>query len=88
MVFEIYMPDPGTDISDGSILEWKKGLGDSVHKGETICEVEAEKAVLDVAAPGDGVLRLVFAEVGVSLPPGTLLAVVANAGEDLSSYQV
>lgn len=88
MVFEIYMPDPGTDISDGSILEWKKVLGQSVHKGENICEVEAEKAVLDIPSPGDGVLRLVFEEVGVSLPPGTLLAVVADAGEDLSSYQI
>ena len=87
MVFEIRMPDFGPGISGGSVLEWKKELEDSVQAGESLCEIEAEKAVQDLLSPGNGILRIILGEEGAELPSGTLLAIVADAGDDISGYQ-
>lgn len=88
MIFEIRMPDFGPGISDGSVSEWKKGLNDAVQSGEPIGEIEVEKAVQDLLSPGEGVLRLVLEDIGAIVPSGTLLAIVAAPGDDISSYQV
>jgi pyruvate/2-oxoglutarate dehydrogenase complex dihydrolipoamide acyltransferase (E2) component len=87
MVFEIRMPDFGQGISGGSVLEWKKEMGDNVQMGEPLCEIEAEKTVQDLLSTGDGILRIILGEEGAELPSGTLLAIVADVGDDISGYQ-
>ncbi len=81
MVFEIRMPDFGQGITGGSVLEWKKKSGNNVQAGEPLCEIEAEKAVQELLSPGNGILQIILGEEGADLPSGTLLAVVADAGD-------
>lgn len=88
MIFEIRMPEFGPGITDGSVSEWKKGLNEKVQPGEPIGEIEVEKAVQDLVSPGEGLLRLVLEAEGTIVPSGTLLAIVAAPGDDISSYQV
>ncbi len=48
------MPQVGQDYETGRIIRWIKKAGDAVKKGDAICEVETEKAVVEVPAPADG----------------------------------
>jgi len=45
---EFLMPTLGSDMTEGTLVEWKKKVGDRVVKGEIIAEVDTEKATIDV----------------------------------------
>ena len=56
MATKIIMPQAGQDIEEGRVVKWLKSEGDTVKKGEPICEVETEKVVFEVESPADGIL--------------------------------
>lgn len=57
------MPQVGQDIETGRIVRWLKKAGDQVTKGDVLCEVETEKAVVEVPSPADGyLLKILFSE--------------------------
>ncbi len=56
MAVKVIMPQGGQDIVTGRVVKWLKSEGETVTKGEVICEVETEKAVFEIEAPDDGVL--------------------------------
>jgi pyruvate dehydrogenase E2 component (dihydrolipoamide acetyltransferase) len=56
MITKVIMPQVGQDIEIGRIVRWLKKAGDPVKKGEVLCEVETEKAVVEVPSPADGYL--------------------------------
>ena len=61
MVTKVVMPQVGQDIETGKIVRWIKKEGDQVKKGEVLCEVETEKAVVEVPSPADGyLLKILF----------------------------
>ena len=62
MAIEIIMPQGGQDIDVGKVVHWLKAEGDHVVQGEIICEVETEKAVFEVEAPGEGYLRRIVVQ--------------------------
>lgn len=87
MVYEIRVPELGEGISECSVLNWNKNRDDEVTEGDVLCELEVEKSVMEVASPGNGVLRLVLNEGREMLPVGALLAVVAGPDDDISSFE-
>jgi pyruvate dehydrogenase E2 component (dihydrolipoamide acetyltransferase) len=63
MITKVIMPQVGQDIETGRIVRWLKKAGDQVKKGEALCEVETEKAVVEVPSPADGyLLKILFPE--------------------------
>jgi pyruvate dehydrogenase E2 component (dihydrolipoamide acetyltransferase) len=46
----------GPEMKEGKIIHWLKGEGDVVFKGESLLEVETEKAVVEISSPADGIL--------------------------------
>jgi pyruvate/2-oxoglutarate dehydrogenase complex dihydrolipoamide acyltransferase (E2) component len=48
MITKVIMPQVGQDIEIGKIVRWLKKAGDQVKKGDVLCEVETEKAVVEV----------------------------------------
>lgn len=56
MLTKVVMPQVGQDLEVGRIVRWLRKQGDSVKKGEALCEVETEKAVVEVPSPVDGTL--------------------------------
>ena len=62
-------------------MKWHKRDGDPVKAGETLAEVETDKAVMDLVARADGVLRQVAATEGQTVAVGSVVAVIAAAGE-------
>jgi pyruvate dehydrogenase E2 component (dihydrolipoamide acetyltransferase) len=61
MITKVIMPQVGQDIETGRIVRWLNKVGDQVKKGDILCEVETEKAVVEVPSPADGyLLKILF----------------------------
>ena len=54
MATAVVMPKQGQTVESCIIVEWKKRPGDTVTEGDVLCEVETDKAVLEVPSPGRG----------------------------------
>lgn len=65
----------------GKLLAWRKKEGERVAKGEPLLEIETDKAVVEVEAPGDGILAGVTAGVGAVIPVGETIAWLVAPGE-------
>jgi pyruvate dehydrogenase E2 component (dihydrolipoamide acetyltransferase) len=68
-------------MEEGRVVKWHKQDGDPVKTGETLAEVETDKAVMDLVARADGVLRQVAVAEGQTVPVGSVVAVIAAPGE-------
>ena len=69
----------GMDI--GQVVRWLKSPGDQVSEGETLLEVESEKAIVELQAPASGVLLKILVEPGQEVPVGTELGWVGEPDE-------
>src|SRR2546423_6236951 len=72
-------------MEEGRLVKWNKNEGDTVKNGDVLAEVETDKAVMELVARGDGVLRKRLANEGDASPVGTLLAVIAAPDENIDS---
>src|SRR5437868_14907926 len=72
-------------MEEGRVAKWHKREGDAVKAGETLAEVETDKAVMDLVARADGVLRQVAVAEGQTVPVGSVAAVSASPGEALGA---
>ncbi|MDX9784161.1 MAG: dihydrolipoamide acetyltransferase family protein [Spirochaetia bacterium] len=88
MALNIQMPQLGLTMKEGLIAEWKKKVGDPVAKGDVIFSVENDKATVDVEAQGSGILATIDVEEMVTVPVGTVVGVIAEAGEKLETKTV
>ena len=81
MALSIVMPALEMAQETGKLLSWLKKEGDHVAKGEPLLEVETDKAVVEVEAPGDGILAGVRAGAGTVVPVGETIAWLVQPGE-------
>ena len=72
-------------MEEGRLVKWNKNEGDQVKSGDVLAEVETDKAVMELVARGDGVLRKRLANEGDASPVGTLIAVIAAPDENIDS---
>jgi len=72
-------------MEEGRLVKWVKNEGDSVAKGEVLAEIETDKAVMELVARGEGVLRKRLLAEGETAPVGQLVGVIATADEDIGS---
>jgi len=84
MAQEIVMPKLGNTVESVIIVEWRKEVGDSIAVGEAICEVETDKATVEVEAEIAGTLLAKLYDVDDDVPVLIPFAVVGEAGEDVS----
>jgi pyruvate dehydrogenase E2 component (dihydrolipoamide acetyltransferase) len=85
MATKVTMEALSPTMEEGRLVKWTKNEGDQVKTGDVLAEVETDKAVMELTARGDGVLRKRLANEGDASPVGTLLAVIANADENIDS---
>ncbi|MEM1582629.1 MAG: dihydrolipoamide acetyltransferase family protein [Candidatus Bathyarchaeia archaeon] len=83
MVVEIIMPKLGQTMEKGKILRWLKKEGERVERGETLLEVETDKAVLEVEARGSGILKKILAQEGEVVPVAKIIGYIAEEGEKI-----
>jgi pyruvate/2-oxoglutarate dehydrogenase complex dihydrolipoamide acyltransferase (E2) component len=87
MATAIKLPSVGTNVDAVTLLGWLKEVGDSVRRGEPICEIETDKAVTELESAGQGVLLAQMAEAGTSVSEGQILAYVGQPGEQVPEAQ-
>jgi len=80
MRVEVRLPQWGMGISEGTILQWLKAVGDEVSEDEPLVEVETAKATDFVGAPAAGVLVEIVAQPGAVVPVSELLAIIDDEG--------
>lgn len=76
MKVEVLLPQWGMGMSVGTIVEWKKKVGDHVKEGDLIAEIEAEKATQELEAPATGVLSEIVVGIDTETPVRTVLAYI------------
>ena len=81
MAISVVMPALEMAQETGKLLAWRKKEGERVSKGEPLLEIETDKAVVEIEAPGDGVLAGVTAGVGAVVPVGETIAWIVGPGE-------
>ena len=74
------MPILGADMEDGTLVEWRIAIGEQVHRGDVIAEVETDKGLTEVEAFVDGVLEKILVEPGTKVAVGTPLALIRESG--------
>lgn len=72
-------------MEEGRLVKWLKNEGDTVKAGDILAEVETDKAIMELVARGDGVLKKRIGNEGDASPVGTLLAVIAAPDENIDS---
>jgi pyruvate dehydrogenase E2 component (dihydrolipoamide acetyltransferase) len=68
------MPSLGSDMAAGTLVAWRKAVGDTVRRGDVYAEVETDKGVLEVEAYEGGVVEALLVPLGEKVPVGAALA--------------
>lgn len=76
MRVKVKMPKLGLTMTEATIVEWKKAVGDSVTAGEVLLVIETEKADVEIEVPASGTLVEILGEVRTVHPIGDVLAVI------------
>jgi len=71
------MPQLSDSMDEGKLISWKKKVGDIVHIGDVIAEVESDKAIMEVQCFKNGSIKSILISEGVSAPVGTLIAEIS-----------
>ncbi|MBI09316.1 MAG: dihydrolipoyllysine-residue succinyltransferase [Rhodospirillaceae bacterium] len=79
MTIEITVPTLGESITEATVSQWFKHVGDSVDADEPILELETDKVTVEVPAPSAGVLSEILASDGVNVEVGAVLGSIAEA---------
>src|SRR3989304_3410774 len=85
MAGRLIMPKLSDTMEEGVLVKWHKHEGDPVASGDVVAEVETDKAVLELEAYTDGVLRKTLVDEGARVPVGTLLGVIAGESEAIDA---
>jgi 2-oxoisovalerate dehydrogenase E1 component len=73
----VNMPNMDLIVTEATVVAWLKKIGDAVHIGEPLLEIETDKAVTNVESPADGVLVEILADTGAVVPLGQQLGTIA-----------
>ena len=67
MIVDVIMPKLGESITEGTIIEWKKEIGDSIKQDETILEISTDKVDTEVPSPAEGTVLKILYKVFLSM---------------------
>jgi len=81
MATAIPVPDIGTTVDHVRLVKWLKSEGDTVKRGEALCEVETDKATSDLESIAEGVILKLLVEEDTEVEQGAVIAYVGKPGE-------
>src|ERR687893_345409 len=85
MATKIFMEALSPTMEEGRLVKWLKNEGDEVKNGDPLAEVETDKAIMELVARGEGVLRKRLLGEGDSSPVGQLIGVIAAPDENIDA---
>src|SRR5580692_10030392 len=80
MATTITMPQLGETVTEGTVAQWLKSVGDAVDKYEDFVEVSTDKVNAGVPSPVTGTIRELLVKEGETVATGTPIAVIDEAG--------
>ncbi len=81
-VTPVILPKLGLTMEEGRVVAWRKQVGDAVHAGEVLFEVETDKATMEVPSPVSGVLRSILVPADVTAPVTELVAIISDRADE------
>jgi pyruvate dehydrogenase E2 component (dihydrolipoamide acetyltransferase) len=81
MPIYIEMPKLADTMTEGTLVKWRKSVGDKVQAGDIVAEVETDKATMEMEAFDDGTIHELLAKVGEKVPVGGRIAMLLSKGE-------
>ncbi|MFC5050808.1 pyruvate dehydrogenase complex dihydrolipoamide acetyltransferase [Rubritalea spongiae] len=84
MPINIEMPKLSDTMTEGTLVNWRKQVGDEVEIGDIIAEIETDKATMEMEAFDEGTITEIRVEEGTKAPVGAVLAVLAEEDEEVS----
>src|SRR6266478_6030781 len=81
MATKVHMEALSPTMEEGRLVKWAKHEGDPVKSGDTLAEVETDKAVMELVARADGQLLKVMVPEGTTVPVGNVVAWIGKPGE-------
>jgi pyruvate dehydrogenase E2 component (dihydrolipoamide acetyltransferase) len=85
MATKVVMEALSPTMEEGRLVKWLKNEGDQIKNGETLAEVETDKAIMELVARGEGVLRKRLLNENDAAPVGQLIAVIAAPDENIDA---
>jgi pyruvate dehydrogenase E2 component (dihydrolipoamide acetyltransferase) len=82
MPVNVVMPQMGESVAEGTVVRWIKKVGDHVDRDEPLFEISTDKVDAEIPSPAAGTLTVIHAKEGETVPVESVVAVIAQAGED------
>ncbi len=82
---DVVMPQMGVSVSEGTITKWLKSEGEHIAADEPLLEISTDKVDTEVPSPGEGVVAQILHQEGETVEVGTVLAVIAPEGAEVSA---
>jgi 2-oxoglutarate dehydrogenase E2 component (dihydrolipoamide succinyltransferase) len=76
---EVKVPQLSESVAEATLLQWKKKPGDAIARDEILIEIETDKVVLEVPAPGAGVLVSILRDTGSTVASDEVIATIDTA---------
>ncbi|TMA19960.1 MAG: 2-oxo acid dehydrogenase subunit E2 [Deltaproteobacteria bacterium] len=77
---DVVMPQLGETVKEGTVIAWRKKVGERVEKDEPLFEVNTDKVDMDVPSPATGVVSAILVAEGATVRVGEKLAVISEPG--------
>ena len=86
MPINVLMPALSPTMTEGNIASWMKKEGEKISAGDLLCEIETDKATMEIEAVDDGVLGKIVTPDGTeNVPVNAVIGVILEEGEDASA---
>ena len=86
MAIQVLMPALSPTMTEGSIAKWLKQVGDAIESGDVLCEIETDKATMEVESIDEGTMGKILVPEGTEgVLVNALIAVILEEGEDDSA---
>ncbi len=83
MAIQVLMPALSPTMTDGTIAKWLKQVGDNIKNGDILCEIETDKATMEVEAIDEGTMGEILVQEGSEgILVNTPIAIILEDGED------
>ncbi len=85
MATKVFMEALSPTMEEGRLVKWLKNEGDKIANGDVLAEVETDKAIMELVARGEGVLRKRLLEEGGTTAVGSLIGVIGTPDENIDA---
>jgi pyruvate dehydrogenase E2 component (dihydrolipoamide acetyltransferase) len=87
MPIRIEMPRLSDTMQPGTVVKWNIKEGQKVKSGDALADIETDKATMELQSFEDGTVAVIPVPEGQNVPIGTVILVLAGAGEDVASVK-